>query len=261
MYRRIRTRILPILLVFVMLFCTMGATLVDRKTIVQTKTVTENGITYYVQGIQSGNKIRIIVNTDKDLSYHEISIDKPSKTISSTTYDYNGKGFLGSPQYSKKSEIIDYSIYEDLAKSSVQLQAISYKSKTTEKWPTGNDYWFCRGTDGAKTYLKIGCIASYQIRTDNLTSTKFNMCEAYVNAILNCNVKVNIAMAADSFGIVGCIAGIIACALGPVGVVVAACTFVAGCTTALAYTLIEAHGYYVQAKDKYNVIKAYGTKL
>jgi len=63
-----------------------------------------------------------------------------------------------------------------------------------------------------------------------LTVTKYNMCEAYVDAILDCNVAMNLAAATDSLGALGCIVGIIADG-GQIGVIVAVCVFVAGCTT------------------------------
>lgn len=255
MLKKFRTKILPILLIFVMLFCSMGAATENWKKFGQT-TATENGIIYYIEGFRSGNKLKVITKTNKEADYSETIINQSNKTITSITYDYKGKGLLGTSRYNKTSEIIDYSVYDQLSASSVTLQALTYKSKITEKWPCGNDYWFARGTDGAKTYLKIGSIASYQIRTDTLYGPNFTMCETYANDIKNCNVQMNLAIGADVTGIIGCVVGMI-CS----GLAAAAIIFVLGCVAAIVTFAIIAYGYYCDAKDLYNVIKTYGTKI
>jgi hypothetical protein len=45
------------------------------------------------------------------------------------------------------------------------------------------------------------------------------------------------------------------------GLVAAIIIFVLGCIAFMVYKAIEAYGYYCKAKDKYEVIKAYGTKI
>lgn len=260
MLQHLRRKVLPILLVLIMLFCTMGATNEIPMTIGKT-TMTENGITYYIQGAQCGNKTKVTIKTSKDCNYSEIIVDKQNKTVASTNYDYKGKDFFGISQYSKKTEKANYSSYDRQKASSVSLEAITYKSVVYEQWPVGNDYWYCRGTDVKKTYIKIGRIASYSIRTDNLSSNKFTMCENYISAILNCNTAVNTAIASDVLCIFGCVCGIVAAFTGPIGVLIAAATFATGCSAALVYKAVEAYGYYCTAADKYEAIKTYGTKL
>ena len=84
MLKQIRTKILPILLIFVMLFCSMGAAFVDGEKLGRRYVVTENGVTYYIQQVQSKYKSKVIVTTNSDSNYTEISFDKRNKTVTST---------------------------------------------------------------------------------------------------------------------------------------------------------------------------------
>lgn len=91
-------------------------------------------------------------------------------TVVSTTYDYKGKNFLGTPRYSETRQVIDLDTFDSQSIDSLTLQAIKYNSKTKEKlW---FKYSYANGSEGTKTYLKISCNATYQIRTDNLAQTK-----------------------------------------------------------------------------------------
>lgn len=260
MFRNLKTKVLAVLLILVTILCSMGATKETPRKIGQTFVI-DNGITYYVKAVEYSSKTKVTIKSNKNFVYSEMIIDKLNKTIDNAKYDYKGIDLFGTVQYGKISEkTIDYSGYDKIKENSMSLQAIKYKSKTYESWPLGNDYWYCRGTDSTKTYVKIGCIASYRIRTDNLSSNKFNMVEAYISAILSCNTAMNSAIAADVLGVLGCVAGIVVLG-GPLAVVITACVFVTGCATALVYKAVDAYGYYCLVKDKYKAIKAYGTKL
>ena len=104
-------------------------------------------------------------------------------TVVSTTYDYKGKNFLGTPRYSESRQIIDCLDYNSQPADALMLQAISYNSTTKTPSEFGDRYDYAYGSEGTKTYLKISCNATYQIRTDNLAQTKKDNCNAYTNSI------------------------------------------------------------------------------
>lgn len=271
MLMQIKKRILPILLIVVMLFCSMGATFVDRETIGRRYTVTENGITYYIQSTYSKNKTRIIINTSQDRDYTEIGIDKLNNTVTSTYHDYKGRGFFGAPQYRETRRSIDCSELNDQSTDSVLLQSISYGSKNTEQLYYKYSYWY--GSESTKTYLKIKCSATYQIRTDNLSTTKKDNCNAYTSAIKKINSSIATVRAYAALAGIGTtlLLGVVAvCIIFPPATIVAAVIAAVGGATAggvgvLVKSAVDAalvaFDKYNDVKDLYITIRSYGVKL
>ena len=271
MLYQFKRKILPLLIIFVMLFSSMGAALADYETLGRKLVVTENGITYFIQGSYSKNRTKVSISTAQDKDYTEISISKNNGTVVSTTYDYKGKNFLGTPRYSESRQVIDLDTFDSQSIDSVTLQAIKYNSKTKEKlW---FKYSYANGSEGTKTYLKISCNATYQIRTDNLAQTKKDNCNAYTNSIKKINsslttAKANALLAGVTMEII--LAVVAVCVAFPPAAIVTAIVAAAGgagviksidfLTTSVNATIL-AFDKYEDVKDLYVTIRSYCTKL
>ena len=115
--------------------------------------------------------------------------------------------------------------------------------------------------------MKIGCKATYRIRTDNLSSTKDKKCDKYISAVKSSKSYENKALAyASGTGITG--SAVIAIALAnatlpPTALIsVVSLTLGGGATIYKAVTYaIDSYEKWQDARDYYNTIKAYGTKL
>lgn len=257
MIKKLRIRVLPIILIIVILLSSMGAAFAKP---IKTYSATANGITYTVQTWKSGNKEHITVRTDKDPDYLELIVNTTNKTINKENYDYKGKGLFGERKYDKKSETIDCSVYENPDANNVSLQSITWQKKYYESWK--NDYWYMRGTDISKTYIRIGCVATYEIRRDTLTDYNNTQIDTYTSAILASRAAMNKAIAADGLGILACVAGIVACMIFmPIGLIIAAVVGACGGGAELVYFLVDSYNQYEIAKDQYGAIKALGRKL
>lgn len=227
--------------------------------------VVDNDVTYNIRMSEYEDSTRFVVSNDSNKDYSEVVINKTDLLIEATNYTYEGTTFLGIDLYDEEEEEIDYGELEN--NSVYEAQGIAYNNSVKEKYK--NDYWYAYGhgelTD--KKYLKIGCVATYRIRTDNLTAVKKINCDKYTTSIKNCNscVKQGNDYAATAGLSGGLILGlVIANATFPptviVTVVVAA---VGGGAAAKKSTdaFIEAKDYYEDLKAVYKVIRDYGTKL
>ena len=118
-----------------------------------------------------------------------------------------------------------------------------------------------------KTYLKIGCKATYRIRTDNLADNKEKKCDSYVNAIKKCNSSYYKALAYSGgsgalFGIIiGLVAANVAFPPSVIVTIVIAAVGGSGGVTECVLSLISCHDYYKDAADIYITIRTYGTKI
>lgn len=269
MFKLFKTKVLSSIIVLVLVFGNVSAVFADSGTIGQTYTATENGITYFIQQTQSRDKTSVSIKSSNSKDYRTYTVDKKSQTLTTVEYDYQGTGFLGAQKYHSTSNSFDCSNYDAASIDSVQLQAISYDSTVTDK--LHKKYSYTYGSEGAKSYLKIKCVATYLIRTDNLSQTKDDNCDDYSNYILQCNSaykKFEVASAAGGFAtgfIIGILIGVVAVniAFPPSLIVTLAIALVGtftGITTAIYY-LIDAEEYYNKAKNKYVTIRTYGTKL
>lgn len=258
--KRKKFSVLAMLIAIVISFNTVGNAYayncgLERKVIC----VEVDGVKYTVSSYEVNGEPCVEVRTDESKDYYTYKMKDES--IEYQTHTYNNRLF--GKNYSTKSEIIDTSEYvEDT--SMAQSQAVSYGSKVKIKY---GDVWYQVGSEGSKTYLKIGWEASYRIRTDNLASAKETKCENYQKAIRNANKCYNKALAA--------VGGSSACLAIIVGLVVANVTFPptvivtivvaalggSGGMVAAANYAIDAEDYRKEAEDLYIVIRTYGTKL
>lgn len=250
----------------VLTVCLIGsAHFVNAENINKTYTVVEDGVTYTITEVSGDGEWNFMITSDdsKDKTAIEISEEE----IIVDEYEYSGKNIFGKDKFDKSEEVIDISEFTEEIEDfdNLQAQAISYGSKTTEK--IKKKFWYSYGNTGSKTYLKIGHTASYQIRTDNLSSSKEAKCNQYVNAIKKCNSSYLKALAAagGSSAILGIAAGLVLAniALPPTVIITLAIAVVGGGSgmVAMINYLIDASEYYQTAKERYNIIKTYGTKL
>ena len=115
--------------------------------------------------------------------------------------------------------------------------------------------------------MKIGCKATYRIRTDNLSDAKEKKCDAYISAVKVSRTYEKKALAyASAAGVSGTV--IIALVLAnatfpPATIVTIVFSILGGGATihnAINYT-IDSFEKWQDAKDYYNTIKSYGTKI
>lgn len=224
--------------------------------------VTEyNDTKYFTEIFEDGNITYVKTYSEDMLQMSIISYD--GKTIISDNYIYNTEIC----EYEKQHlEIICKATVDEL-NNDVFAQAITYNSKTkSAKWKDLT-YWYQTGQNGTKTYLKIGCKATYRIRTDNLSSTKDSKCDKYMSAVKSSKSHENKALAyAAGAGISGStiVALVIANATFPPSTIVTIVFGVlgGGATVYNAIThSVDSFEKWQDAKDYYNIIKTYGTKL
>lgn len=232
----------------------------------QRYTIVEDNVTYEIQMVEANGVYTFDVSNDRDKNHQTITIDSNASKLEVESYDYKGKNWIGIERFEKNKRDFDYGKYErDLETAYVNSQAISYGSKT--KSLIGDDYWYCYGSEGAKTYMKIGCVAQYRIRTDNLSATKEAKCDDYANNIKKSNSAYlkGMAYAGGSGAVFGIILGLVTANIAfPPSVIVSiviATVGGGGGITLCVMSLIDSFEYYSNAKDLYTTIRAYGTKL
>lgn len=224
--------------------------------------VTEYKDTKYITEVYEENKVTYVKTYSEDMLQMSV-ISYDGETINSDNYVYNAeKG-----EYEKQCvEVVCGDATAEKSKN-VWAQAISYASKTkSAKWKD-TTYWYQKGNNGKKTYLKIGCKATYRIRTDNLSDAKEKKCDAYISAVKVSRTYEKKALAyASAAGVSGTV--IIALVLAnatfpPATIVTIVFSILGGGATihnAINYT-IDSFEKWQDAKDYYNTIKSYGTKI
>lgn len=262
----IRSKIVSLILVIALLFGFSDpySLTTQAKGVSNVITVEDNGIIYTITQLATNDGRDFIVTTDDTKDKVEISIY--DNEIEITEYEYDGKNFFGKEKYDVSEETIDISGYIEDAENmaEVSAQAISYGSKTTETW---GKHWYCYGSNGSKSYIKIGQTATYQIRTDTLVSAKETKCDNYAKAIKasNSSYAKAVAYAGGSSFLIGFAVGlIIGNAAFPPSIIVTLIIAAVGGGTSIvnmSNCLIDSYSYYKDCKDLYAVIKGYGTKL
>lgn len=250
---------MSILMVFTSIF-SVGA--VTNNNVKKEYTVKEKGVIYTITVNSKANIKDVVVKTNKTKDYERLLIDLKNNKIDKIDYRHNGV-----KQYSTKQT---YNL-NDIEKSQSINQfnkksKIKYNSITKTKWTFLQEYWYAYGSQGKKTYLKIGCKAKYEIRTDNLPSKKESNCTKYTNSIKKCNSSYNKAKATvfSSKLFVAISALVVANIAFPPSVIVTIVCAVLGAAGFVAttiYHLIDSYDYYSDAKDIYTIIRTYGKKL
>ena len=213
----------------------------------------------------SGARTVLVIKKKNKRKISKISINANKTKITVVKFKYKKNKKTGKVICKK-----DKNTYNLSNTSNMTTQKISYDSKTKEWWTFDTwftyPYWYAYGNEGSKTYLKVGCKASYQIRTDNLAADKVKNCNKYTNYIDKCNKELlEASVAAGGISIstlVIVVAGASTVAPEIVGAVIAAALAIdAGSAWECATSMINAYDYYKKAKNKYTVVKSYGTKL
>lgn len=216
----------------------------------------ENGVTWTV-----------IKNSDSSVS----AINEATKEITNVFYDKE-EGLLFIEKFVKNGsnyieETASIEIQDVLNIDSIQGQAISYGSKVKETYK--NKYWYQVGHDGTKDYLKIGCVATYRLRTDTMSASRYDSCKDYKTGVKNCRDYYNkyksaVSDAGLSVELVTAI--IVANILSPVGIIVdVVIAAVGSASIPLIVRAVDAYmsatDAYDDAKTSYEEIKVWGTKL
>ena len=224
--------------------------------------ITEYNNIKYVTEIYEDGDITYAKTYSEDMQQMSI-ISYDGEIINSDSYVYNSE--IG--EYEKQH--LELVCEEDVTGSGnkVWAQAISYSSKTKSAEWKDTTYWYQMGNNGKKTYLKIGCKAKYNIRTDNLSSAKEKKCDAYRSAVKTSRSYEKKALAyAAAAGVSGTtiIALVLAnAAFPPSTIIIIVFGVLGGGATvynAINYT-VDSFEKWQDAKDYYDTIKSYGTKL
>lgn len=223
---------------------------------IEVEVIEEEGITYYIETYYQDGKRYVKTYSDKMDDVSIISVDDSNVEIN--MYELNNS----ETGYNKLNIEVENS-ETSTDKNTVIAQAIRYNSKV--KCSIG-DYYYQTGSNGKKTYLKIGCSANYRIRTDNLSSKKNSNCNAYKNAIKNCksyHAKGNVLIAGTGIT-AGAIYTIIATSIvKPEALIIALVGAALGGNVlqSAIENFIDAYREYLDVCDYYSTIKTYGTKL
>lgn len=228
--------------------------------------VVENDVTYSIKMSEYDESTRFVVRNDANKDYSEVVINKTDLLIETTNYTYEGTNILGVDLYDEDEEEFDYGESEE--NSAYEPQGIVYSDSVKEKYK--NDYWYAYG-HGEKTdrkYLKIGCVAKYRIRTDNLDTIKKIQCDKYTTAIKNCNSKVK---SGNNYASVAGVSGalilglVIANAAFPPSVIITIVVAAVGgggeAVKNATNAFVDAKDYFEELKDYYVIIRDYGKKL
>ena len=220
-----------------------------------------------------------------DTNYKTVTIKDDGTRIESivdemgiTTYKYNADNELVSEEYMDLSNFLDDSYQDDIEdednivdqEDEITRGKTKWNKTVKEHYSVKNPYWYKKGSNGKKIYLRIGCKAKYQIRYDLLNKSKKNDCKEYMTLINSCNKKVNIANAAAvGVGILASVAIGVIISLAEAGV--AAFTAIAklsgnalfagastGTIGTIVYNIFGAKEDYQKIKNVYVDIRTYG---
>lgn len=225
------------------------------------QTIEVDGVAYYISTCEQDGKTIVEIKTSKNDDYYTYKVDVQNQIIEYQTHSLQSEGI-----YETVTKIIDTSSYAEENEgnfSQISTYSIGYGSKVKCKM---GDYWYQTGSEGARTYLKIGCKATYLIRTDNLSDAKNSKCESYKSNIRKCNSSYNKALTAvgGSSAVLGTILALVAANVAfPPSVIVTAVIAVFGSGggyVAAANYAIDAQEYKDTVADLYITIRTYGTK-
>lgn len=224
--------------------------------------ITEYEDTKYITEIYKDGNITYVKTYSEDMLQMSL-VSYDGETILSDNYIYNNE--IG--EFEKQHLEFVCEDTENETTNDVHAQAIKYGSKTKSAEWKDSIFWYQTGNNGSKTYLKIGCKATYRIRTDNLSSTKDKKCDKYMSAVKSSKSHETkaIAYAAGTGVSIGVITGLILANVyfPPSTIVTVVFGIVGG--GASVYNAVEhcvdSYEKWLDAKDYYNTIKSYGTKL
>lgn len=218
-----------------------------------------NGTVLTIIKKKDGTVTVINENTKEMTSY---VYDSMSETLTIEAYL---KGESGS--FQMQTAVIVADAQNDFGNSQIIPYSITYGSKVKETYK--NKYWYQMGSEGSKDYLKIGCVATYRLRTDNMSTARYDSCKDYKSSVKSCRdnmTRYNSAVKEFGWAADAVAAVIVANILFPITTIATILIGIFGSATASAVSKMV--GYYVEAKssyedavDLYATIKVWGTKL
>lgn len=223
------------------------------------KTIECDSVKYQITYKVSGKNYDITTQNlcTKETANLVLNISTKKGSITQTTYTSAGKA------------VVNRTSYDGNAITPSRSSGISYDGKV--EIDMSKHYYYQNGTNGKKTYLKIGRKSdSYRIRTDNLNNAKKKNCKEYQNYIVDGQYNMNMGYAycaaagVSSTLVIGiCIANIIF----PITTIVEIVVLVVGgggfvsLLTEAVKSFVAAYKKQQKAANVYNTIKTYGTKL
>ncbi|MCR5836329.1 MAG: hypothetical protein K6G88_07475 [Lachnospiraceae bacterium] len=137
------------------------------------------------------------------------------------------------------------------------------KTSTSEFW--GTPYWYRTKTESGKSYLNIGCKASYTINYSNLSSDKQKRCDKYKSYVKSSSksfAKAEIELGGTfTISVICAIIVFDAVTLAlPAAAIVTAIIAMLGGYAAGVHALVDSYFTQVDARDEYDIVKTYGKK-
>lgn len=247
-----------LLIVSILVGVILPSTCSNASSNIQQKIFKENGIEYTLSISVNGNSNPVYTVTSSE-NKNKVVFTGDSEKITVTEYNYKGTSILGTKKYDKSTK--KFNIAEEAKEKEVSAEGIKYGKKKYAR--VTDEYWYSKGSNGKKTYEKIGCYYTYQIRTDNLSSSKKKNVTAYENAIKKSNNYYDKAVADMGVGSVALVVGLVAAYIFtfPVAVVVTIIVGLTGIASRMIYNVIDAYSQLDTVDDYYEEIKTYGKRV
>ena len=239
-----------------------------EQDIIDTQCSKKNGEVYHVETyVEDG--VKYVKAYSEDLEYVSLTTIKDDNEIVAEFYTKDSDD-----AYEKNT--LEILLEEDEVQT-VQAQDVRYNGSVVKTQIKGN-YYYQEGYGydskkkkaNGKSFLKIGCNYNYQIRTDNLTSSKQDKVLAYKKSIRNsndCNTKAGLSLAGTGISltlVLGLVAANIAFPPSVIVDIVLGARGAVGFTGSVSsavYFYIDAFGYVDDAHDYYEIIKYYGSRI
>lgn len=126
-------------------------------------------------------------------------------------------------------------VYTDA--SGAYASSVTYENKVNT--PYDDRYYYCWGYSGSADYIKIGCNLNYQIRYDTLSDTRKKNVDKYTEGIDESNSHYDAAVGYLALGFTGTLS-----------------TANAG-----ILQIVDGNTDFCKARDNFDTIKGYGTKI
>lgn len=241
------------------------------------QTVTENGIEYTVKTeesldgkvitvTQSNNDTKTVIEINDEEIISTQYIDQGDNTFDKETVEIQLNEEAASVTMNEGIEAMESA--DAIATAATTSSSIKWNSTVKEKYK--KKYWYRTGHNSSndRDYLRIGCTAKYQLRTDNMTTYRVSQCNKYKSAINSVNTKYNkfsTYFSGTGISATAALALLVANVLYPASTLI---TIIMGAASGLTLTaatnavdkFIEMKGKYEVVKDQYETIKACGTK-
>lgn len=235
-----------------------------EQDIIDTQVSKEDGVKYFVETyVEDG--VKYVKAYSEDMKYVSLTTIEDDNNVTSEVYTKSDDSV-----YEKNT--LEISV-EEKETQTVTAQDVIYNGTVVRTRIRGK-YYYQEGygydskkkKKNGKSYLKIGCNYHYQLRTDNLSTSKQDKVLAYKSSIRksnSCAYKAEAVLVGSGVSFTVLAALVWANILCPATVIVDICiaAFGGGVIVTAAYYIIDSFDYVDDAHDYYEIIKYYGTKL